>query len=116
MSDEETKGEIVLTEEKRLYEVAKRRYEEAGDDLDEARNALQKWKAKHGDENDRYRELDQRVNNATQNLQITDQALQNAERRWKDARAASPGQVPSVVVPIGPEVDLRSCDHLHIRT
>jgi len=56
------------------------------------------------------------VNNATQNLQITDQALQNAERRWKDARAASPGQVPSVVVPIGPEVDLRSCDHLHIRT
>jgi len=42
MSDEETKGEIVLTEEERLYEVAKRRYEEAGDDLDEARNALQK--------------------------------------------------------------------------
>jgi hypothetical protein len=34
---------------------------------------------------DNYRELDQRVNNATLNLQIIGQELDKAERRWKDA-------------------------------
>jgi len=90
MSDEETRETVVaLTEEERLYQEAKRRYNRAGKSLDEAEEALEQWKAEHGDDNDRFRELEQRVNNAAHVLQITDQALQNAERRRKDARAAA---------------------------
>ncbi len=91
MSDEETQGEagenvIAFSEEERSYQDAKGRYEEAGRDLDRARKKLQDWEAEHDDGNDK---LKQDVNDATRNLQITDQALQNAERRWKDARAAA---------------------------
>ena len=117
MSNEETKeggAEIALTEEERLYKAAKRRYEEAGNDLDEAMSALnssrvlmwsvsvepsvlqgrKKWKAQHEEEgfsplNAELQALEKRVNDATLNFQIFDEALQNVERRWKDTRATA---------------------------
>jgi hypothetical protein len=72
-----------------LYQEAVLDLSDARSDLREDKNALKQWKAEHGDNNDRYRELEQRVNNATVNFQIFDQALQNAERRWIDARGAA---------------------------
>jgi hypothetical protein len=72
-----------------LYQEAVLDLNDARSDLREAKSALKQWKAKHGDDNDRYRELEQRVNSATVNFQIFDQALQNAEQRWKDARGAA---------------------------
>ena len=54
MSDEETKesGETVvaLTEEERLFQEAKRRYDRAGIKLDKAEKALEKWEADHEEE------------------------------------------------------------------
>jgi hypothetical protein len=64
---------VTLTEEERLYQDAKRRYDRA---WTEAEEALEQWKAAHGDDIDRYRELEQRVKDANQ-------LLNDAERRWK---------------------------------
>jgi chromosome segregation ATPase len=85
MSDEETTGEaeIALTEEERLYQQAKQLYEKAGKALEEANSALEQWKADLKEErisplNAELLALEKRVDAATLNLQITDQALQNA--------------------------------------
>jgi len=87
MSEEETKGEageteVALTEEDRLYDDTVQRYKEAGVHLDKAMKKLRDWDNENGDENDRYRQLKQDVMDANE-------LLNDAERRWKDARAAA---------------------------
>jgi hypothetical protein len=77
-----------------LYEVVKRRYDRAGIKLDKAEKALEKWEVDHEEEefsplNKELLALKKDVNDATLNFQIFDQALQNAERRWKNARGAA---------------------------
>ncbi len=97
MSKEETKGEaggteVALTEEKCLYDAAVQRCKEAGVDLDEARKDLDKakkklrdWEAIKGDENDRYRQLKQEVNDADQRYRELDARFEKCNQRLKDA-------------------------------
>ncbi len=80
----------LVNEEERL-QASERRYDEAGTDLDEARYDVDQWKQRHRDRHGNYNKLDpallqleQKVNDAAQRLQIANQALQDA-RRESDA-------------------------------
>jgi len=96
MKGEAGESEVALTAEERLYDDAMHRLKQAREDLDKARKRLGDWVGENGDDNDRYRqlqqdmsELKQDVKDANDLLKDANDLLKDAERRWKDARAAA---------------------------
>jgi hypothetical protein len=91
---------------------AKRRYEEAGIDLDVARNDVLKWKKNHTDADGQYSILDPEllhleklVNDANQRLKEARQGLQDFEQLWQNARAATlPPSTMLLTQPLDPTI------------
>lgn len=114
MSDEGEAGESVVAfcEEERSYHDMRRRFEEAGRDLDEARKLLNDWKAVHGDDNDRCRELERRVIDSNIMLNDANTRLNDAERRWANTRAAAPIYVTDILKRMNISYSTRDVNYL----